>query len=114
MKTTTLLLAGVFWMGNALAGVDAGNWQFTVEVSMQTGSSSGPIVRTRCITEEEARDPQKVIAETGQSGCDFSDARDTGSEYSFKVDCRGGPVPVHGSGRVSYTAQTMDGVIDLV
>ena len=99
----------------ALAGVEPGNWEFTVDVSISgTGGSSGPIVKTRCITEAEARDPQKVIAETGQSGCEFQDARDTGAEYTFKIACRGGSVPVHGSGRVSYTAQTMQGVIDLV
>jgi hypothetical protein len=109
------LLLGALVPPLALAGVQPGNWEFTVEVSIAQGSSaSGPVTRTRCISEEEARDPQKVIAEAGQSGCEFSDARDSGAEYTFAIDCRGGQVPVHGTGRLSYTAQTLEGVIDLV
>ena len=98
----------------ALAGVQPGNWEFTVDVSIAQGEASGPVVRRRCISEAEARDPQQVIAQTGQSGCRFSDARDTGAEYSFSVECPGGPVPVHGSGHLRYTAQAIDGIIDLV
>jgi hypothetical protein len=95
--------------------VEPGNWEFTVDVSIsENGSSSGPLVKTRCISEAEARDPQKVLAEAESHGCEFSDTRDTGSEYTFSVNCRGGKVPVHGKGRVRYTARTMEGVIDLV
>ncbi len=99
----------------ALAGVQPGNWEFTVDVSISEGNgTSGPVTKTRCISEADARDPQKVIAESGQSGCQFSDTRDTGSEYTFSIDCRGGRIPVHGNGRIHYTEQTMDGVIDLI
>jgi uncharacterized protein DUF3617 len=109
------LLLGALFSPLALAGVQPGNWEFTVEVSIAQGdSASGPVTRTRCISEEEARDPQKVIAEAGHSGCQFSDARDTGAEYTFSIDCSGGRVPVHGNGRLHYTAQTLEGVIDLV
>jgi hypothetical protein len=109
------MLFALLFAPAALAGVQPGNWEFTVDVSLSQGAgTSGPIVRTRCITEDEARDPQKVIAEAGQSGCEFSDARDSGAEYTFAIDCRGGQVPVHGTGRLSYTAQTLEGVIDLV
>ena len=114
-KVLRWILVCVPFAPAALAGVDPGNWEFTVDVSIsENASSSGPIVKTRCISEAEARDPQKVIAEANSSGCEFSNANDTGSEYTFSVDCRGGSVPVHGNGRVSYTAQTMQGVIDLV
>lgn len=113
-RIPALFLLALLSAPAALAGVAPGNWEFTVDVSIQeNGSSSGPLVRTRCISEEDARDPQKLLAEAGSSGCQFSDTRDTGSEYSFSVDCRGGKVPVHGTGRVRYTAQTLQGVIDL-
>ena len=109
------LAAFVLAFGAAAQGVQPGNWEFTVDVSVsESSASSGPIVKTRCLSEAEARDPQRVLAETGSSGCKFSNARDTGSEYTFSVDCPGGVVPVHGSGRVQYTAQTLQGVIDLV
>jgi hypothetical protein len=100
---------------SALAGVQPGIWELTVEVSLSQGASpTGPIVETRCISEEEARDPKRVFSDPGRQGCVFSDARDTGAQYTFSLDCRGGTVPVHGSGRVNYTAQTLDGVIDLI
>ena len=100
---------------SALAGVQPGKWELTVEVSLSQGAApTGPIVETRCISEEEARDPKRVFSDPGRQGCVFSDARDTGAEYTFSLDCRGGTVPVHGSGRVNYTAQTLEGVIDLI
>lgn len=106
-------MLGLACVTPALAGVTPGNWEFTVDVSMSQGGSSGPIVKTRCISEAEARDPQTVIGESGASGCQFSNTRDTGSDYSFSVDCTGGSVPVHGSGLVHYTSDTLQGVVDL-
>jgi Protein of unknown function (DUF3617) len=110
-----LRFALLFWTTFAFAaGVEPGNWEFTVDVGIQgIGSSSGPQVKTRCISAEEARDPAKMLAETRSSGCEFSNTRDTGSEYTFDVECRGGRVPVKGSGNVRYTPQTMEGQIDL-
>jgi hypothetical protein len=99
----------------ALAGVQAGKWELTVDVSLSEGSGkTGPIVETRCISEAEARDPGRLLAQTGHEACIFSDTRDTGAQYSFSVECRGGPVPVHGTGHVAYTEQSLDGTIELV
>ena len=115
MKKIAATFAFLVFAPGALAGVQAGKWELTVDVSLAQGSTpSGPIVETRCISEEEARNPQRVFSDPGRPGCVFLDARDTGSEYTFSLDCRGGPVPVRGSGRVSYTAQTLEGIIDLV
>jgi Protein of unknown function (DUF3617) len=117
VQTLARVLALWALSGATLAGggIEPGNWEFTVDVSLaQAGGSTGPLVSTRCLTEADARDPQRVLAETESSGCEFSDTRDTGEEYTFAVDCRGGAVPVHGTGRVRYTAQTLQGVIDLV
>lgn len=113
-KIFALAVLAVLAASPALAGVQAGNWQFTVDVSLSQGDASGPIVRTRCVSESEANDPRKVFADAGQSGCEFSDTQDTGAQYTFSVECKGGPIPVHGSGRIDYTAQTLDGVIDLI
>ncbi|HEX7054599.1 MAG TPA: DUF3617 family protein [Burkholderiales bacterium] len=115
MKRLFAMLGLLALPGAALAaGVQPGRWELTVDVSLSRGSSSGPIVETRCIGEEEARDPRRVLADAGHPGCVFSDTRDTGAEYTFSIDCRSGPVPLHGSGRMRYTAQTLDGSIDLV
>jgi hypothetical protein len=99
----------------ALADIQAGNWEFTVDVGIEgAGSSSGPVVKTRCITEEEARDPSKVLADTGSSQCRFSNVRDTGSTYTFDVDCPSAQVPLRGSGNVRYAPQSLEGEIALI
>jgi hypothetical protein len=110
-----LAVASLAYVPPALAGVQPGKWELTVDVSLSQGSGrTGPIVETRCISEDEARNPQRILAESGHEACIFTDARDSGAEYTFAVECRGGPVPVHGNGRVGYTAQTLDGTIDLI
>lgn len=114
MKPLLIVLGCMAWL-TALAGVQPGKWELTVDVSLGQGSGrTGPIVETRCISEDEARNPQRILAQTGHEACIFTDARDTGAEYTFAVECRGGPVPVHGNGRVRYTAQTLEGTIELV
>ena len=111
---TVLLVVCACASTPALADIQAGNWEFTVDVAIQdSGSPTGPVTNTRCITEEEARDPAKVLSETGSSKCEFSNRRDTGSEYTFDVDCKDGPVPVHGAGNVRYTPQSMQGQVEL-
>ena len=99
------------------APIEPGNWEFTVEVHAQGLGAfqpkPGPIVNTRCITPEQAADPAKVMSDAGARGeCQFSNQRDTGSEYSFDVRCAG-RVPVQGSARMRYSPQTIDGDINL-
>ena len=99
------------------AQLEPGNWEFTVEVQAQGLGAfqpkPGPIVNTRCITPEQAANPAKVMSDAGARGqCEFSNQRDTGAEYSFDVRCTG-QLPVEGSGRMRYSAQTIDGDINL-
>ena len=56
--TAVLLLL----IGQAHARVEPGNWEFSVESPLQ-GNSGGPVTKQRCISPEEAGDPQKVLAE---------------------------------------------------
>ena len=103
-----LLLAGV-----AHASVEPGNWEFSLESPLQ-GNASGPVVKRRCLTPEEASDPAKVLAEVrGSEQCQLSNVRDSGTEYKFDLQCTG-RTPVRGAGTVRYTPTTLDGEIDLV
>ena len=99
------------------APIEPGNWQFTVDVHAQGLGAfqpkPGPIVNTRCITPEQAANPAKVMSDAGARGeCQFSNQRDTGTEYSFDVRCTG-RVPVEGSGKMRYGPQNIDGDINL-
>ena len=103
-----LLLAGV-----AHASVEPGNWEFSLESPLQ-GNANGPVVKQRCLTEEEASDPQKVLAEArGSDKCQLSNVRDSGADYKFDIACTG-RVPIHGTGTVRYTPTTLDGEVDLI
>src|SRR5258706_12726790 len=90
--------------------IQPGNWEFTVNIAAEGlgafAPKPGPIVNTRCITQDQANDPAKVLGDAGTKGdCQFTNQKDTGSEFTFDVQCTG-RVPVRGSGKMRYTAQT--------
>ena len=104
----TLLLVAA---GAARADIQAGNWEMTVTTSIE-GMPGGmaPITQARCLTEAEAKDPSRLIG--AGAGCEFSNKQDTGSQITFDVVCTG-QVPLSGSGAVRYTAQTVEGTLDV-
>jgi hypothetical protein len=105
-----VLLLLVLGAGGALAAdIEPGSWEMTVTTSIDGMPGMAPIVQTRCLTGEDARDPSRLV---GGAGCDFSNRRDTGSEYSFNVSC-GGQLPMSGSGVVRYSPQTLDAALEL-
>ena len=113
-----LLLAVLLAPAVAAAdNIQPGNWEFTVDVHAKGLGAfqpkPGPIVNTRCISAEQAADPAKVLSDAGARGeCQFSNQRDTGAEFTFDVQCTG-RIPVHGSGKMRYSAQTLDGDLNL-
>jgi hypothetical protein len=110
LKAALLLL---FAASAAHAAIEPGNWEFSVD-SPLVGNANAPTVKQRCLTPEEAADPQKVLAEArGSDKCQLSNVRDSGADYKFDVACTG-RVPIHGSGTVQYTPTTLDGAIDLI
>jgi Protein of unknown function (DUF3617) len=99
--------------GAAQAAIEPGTWEFTLD-SPLVGNANAPTVKQRCLTPEEAADPQKVLSEArGSDKCQLSNVRDSGSDYKFDVACTG-RVPIHGSGTVQYTPTTLDGSVDLI
>jgi hypothetical protein len=101
----------------AADNIEPGNWEFTVDVHARGLGAfqpkPGPIVNTRCITPDQAANPAKVLSDAGARGeCQFTNEHDTGSEFSFEVQCTG-RVPVQGSGKMRYNAQTLDGDLNL-
>jgi len=115
---TWLAVAALFFSIPALADkIEPGNWEFSVDMKAHgLGAfqpTPGPQTRTRCVTPEQAANPEKVLSDAAARGeCQFSNQRDTGSELSFDVQCSG-RVPAHGSGKVQYTADTLAGNLDL-
>ena len=112
MKRWFFLLS--FICGSAYAGIDPGQWEFSVESPLQKNPNGGPVVKERCISPEEAANPQKVLADAAGDRCQLANARDNGAEYTFEVNCPKTRVPVTGSGSVRYKPDSLDGHIDLV
>jgi hypothetical protein len=97
--------------GTAFADIQAGNWEMTVTTTIEgMPGAMAPITQARCLTEAEAKDPSRLIG--AGAGCVFSNKQDTGSQITFDVSCTG-QVPLSGSGAVRYTAQSVDGTLDL-
>jgi hypothetical protein len=111
LKPALLLL---FVATAAQAAIEPGNWEFSLESPLQQSPNGGPVVKQRCLSPEEAADPQKVLSEArGSDKCQLSNVRDSGSDYQFDLACTGN-VPVHGSGTVRYTPTSLDGEVDLI
>jgi hypothetical protein len=72
----------------------------------------GPVVQTQCFTAQDVHDPHKILGSAATSGCDFTNKRDTGSEFSFELKCSG-QIAMQGSGRARYTATTLQADIEL-
>jgi len=117
MRTLVAIAVFAFAAAAAAGDVAPGNWEFTINTTTEglgaLAPKPGPIVRQRCISEEEAKNPGQILGDAGTRGdCQFSNQRDTGSAYSFDVRCTA-PVPVTGSGQMRYSRDTLDGTLDL-
>jgi len=101
----------------AAGDIEPGMWEYTVNVQAEglggLAPKPGPIVNQRCITPEQAKNPEKALTEAGVKGqCTFSNQRNTGIQFNFDVACTA-PFPVQGSGTMRYTAEAMEGDLDL-
>lgn len=96
----------------ARADLQPGNWEMSVTTQFEgMPNAMGPMVQTQCFTAADVRDPQKVLG-TATSGCEFTNQRDTGSEFSFELQCNG-QIQMQGSGRARYTPATMEADIEI-
>ena len=111
MRRIALALIAAAAAGGALADIQVGNWEMTVTTSVEgMPGAMAPITQARCISQEDARDPSRLVG--AGAGCEFSNKRDTGSQITFDVACSG-QVPMSGSGAVRYTAQSVEGTLEL-
>jgi hypothetical protein len=96
----------------ALADLQPGNWEITATTEVQGIREPSAMVQTRCLTEEEARDPSRIFGASPGARCQFSERNDTGSVYTFRITCEG-QAAIRGTGRVRYSATTLDGELEL-
>src|SRR5436190_23085563 len=119
MPKTLIALIGAagFISSAALADdISPGSWQMSMEtrVPAEPSFAPPPFQITQCLTDADARDPSRVlggVSNPGASGCSYSDKSYSGNTFSFSMQCAGA-YEIKASGRVSFTADTMQGMID--
>ena len=112
----TLFVIGLASTVALAADVSPGSWEITMEtrVPAEPGFAPPPFQITQCLTDADARDPSRVlggVSNPGATGCNYSDKGYSGNTFTFSMQCTG-TYEIKASGRVSFTADTMQGMID--
>lgn len=114
MARTLLVL--IFMSTAALADdISPGSWQIMMETRVPAEPSFAPpaFQLTQCLTAEDARDPSRVlggVSNPGASGCNYTDKSYSGNTFTFAMTCGGG-YGIKASGRIAFTANSMNGTI---
>lgn len=90
-----------------------GLWNLTVTTAAEGAEGVfGPYTSSQCLTEEDVRNPEKLLAQNGADACTYGDRVYRNGNFSFTVQC-GGAIPMSGSGRINYTADSLQGTMDI-
>lgn len=90
-----------------------GLWNLTVTTTAEGADGVfGPYTSSQCLTEEDVRNPEKLLAQNGVNACTYGDKVYRGGTFSFTVQC-GGTIPMSGSGRIQYTTDSLQGTMDI-
>ena len=117
MRKTAFLLMVLTAFSARAEEIEPGLWEFTVNTQAEGLGAfqpkPGPSVYQRCITAEQAANPEKALIEAGAKGqCEFSNPHRIGIQFNFDVRCTA-PFVMSGSGSVRYTAEALSGDVDL-
>lgn len=97
------------------ADITPGLWEITMEsrVAESPGFVPPPAQLTKCLTARDARDPSQIIGQVatqGATGCNYTERTYVGNTLTFAVVCAGA-FAIVSAGKVSFTANTMEGSI---
>ena len=99
--------------GVAFAGpnLSPGNWEITTETEMPgMPMTAPPVTHTQCLDQGELV-PQSEGA--GQE-CHVSDIQVSGDTVSWKIVCGGQGGQMEGTGRITYSGDHLEGVMEMV
>lgn len=94
-----------------------GNWEIKVQMEM-AGMPPGmpPMTSTKCITPEEAKDPEKTVPDMGRGrgnqNCKTTDYKMEGNKATWSLKCEG-EMPMTGSGEMVYGADSYTGSLKM-
>ena len=117
--TRKLLFSGiVFALALSLSAliqtpdINPGKWEFTTVTEMvgMPSMSIPPVTHTQCVTMESLV-PQSDAA---SQECEMSEVNVDGNTVSWKIICAGQNGEMEGTGKITYSGDTMEGTMDLV
>ena len=91
------------------ADIQPGSWEVTVRMQIEGMTEPQTITQIQCLTPEQAKDPGSLFGKSGPL-CEFSNRNDTGSTLTFDVACS---MQMRGKGSVRYTAQSLEGDLEI-
>lgn len=91
--------------------IKPGKWEFTTQAEMvgMPDMNIPPTTHTQCVTMETLV-PQ---SDGASQECQLSDVTVAGNTVSWKIVCGGQGGQMEGTGTVTYTGDTMEGLMDL-
>ena len=91
-----------------------GRWEVTVEMEMPGMPMKMPAqTMTRCVTKEEAADPQKALPQGDpKASCKISDYKVAGNKLTWAMKCDA-PQPMSGAGEMVYEADAYKGTVTM-
>lgn len=97
--------------------IKPGLWKISVEarVAATPDWKPDPFEITQCLTEADAKNPDRLLAgfgTQGVSGCDYLNRQYSGSTVKFDLSCAGS-MALKGHGEVGFSATSMDGTLDV-
>jgi hypothetical protein len=119
MRLVNILTVGALALVTAsvFAQPRAGNWELTMEMAME-GMPQGmpPMKVTQCLTEEDAKDPQRMMPQGRGRGnnpdCKVTDYKLVDKKATWLMTC-GGQTPMTGSGEIVYGTDTYTGAMKM-
>jgi hypothetical protein len=97
--------------------IKPGLWKISLEsrVAASPDWQPKPFELTQCLTENDARNPDRLLAGLGGqgvSGCDFLNRDYSGSHVRFDLSCAGS-LGLTGHGEMDFSATSLNGVLDV-
>lgn len=118
-KVQALVITGFFSLSSIAQAeeIRPGLWKISLEstVAVSPGWKPQPFELTQCLAESDAKNPAGLLlgmGSPGATGCEFTDSQYSGNTMKFKVSCAG-TLGIQGHGEMTYTATTLEGVLDV-
>lgn len=99
----------------AYAAMDVQEGQWEITLTMKADGSEqifGPYTNSQCFTRADAQNPAKLFADTGGTGCEYTNKHYYANHFTFNIRCGGG-IPLSGTGEVEFSSDRFEGSMNL-